>query len=141
MYEKIPVKSKRGTRVRKNADANCYKWYDMSLVSLKKHIDLRLSLFLKYSNDPIVRSRYFSTLKQYRKLRKLKSRQFRQEIINQLDTLYDNNPNEYWKLLDRCPEKCRCSSTKTSKLQNVIEPTPFIYNDSSSSRLRHNNST
>ena len=60
---------------------------------------------MKYSNDPIVRSRYFSTLKQYRKLRKLKSRQFRQEIINQLDTLYDNTPKEYWKLLDRLKSK------------------------------------
>jgi hypothetical protein len=44
--------------------------------------------------DPQVRSQYFSSLKQYRKLRKMKSLQYRQEIINKVDSLYESNPKE-----------------------------------------------
>jgi len=55
--------------------------------------------------DPQVRSQYFSSLKQYRKLRKMKLRQYRQEIINKLDSLYESNPKEYWKLLDQLKSK------------------------------------
>lgn len=35
----------------------------------------------------------------------MKSRQYRQEIINKLDSLYESNPNEYWKLLDQLKSK------------------------------------
>jgi hypothetical protein len=35
----------------------------------------------------------------------MKSRQNRQEIINKLDSLYESNPKEYWKLLDQLKSK------------------------------------
>jgi predicted transcriptional regulator len=79
--------------------------YDSSLINFKRNLDDRLNLLLKYDRDPQVRSQYFSSLKQYRKLRKMKSLQYRQEIINKLDSLYESNPKEYWKLLDQLKSK------------------------------------
>jgi hypothetical protein len=84
---------------------NHQKWYDSSLINFKRNLDDRLNLLLKYGRDPHVRSQYFSSLKQYRKLRKMISRQYRQEIINKLDSLYESNPKEYWKLLDQLKSK------------------------------------
>ena len=81
-----------GTRKRKinNKNKKCrsnnhQKWYDSSLINFKRNLDDRLNLLLKYDRDPQVRSQYFSSLKQYRKPRKMKWRQYRQIIINKLD--------------------------------------------------------
>lgn len=68
------------------------------MINLKRNLDDRLNLLLEYDRDPQVRSQYFSSLKQYRKLRKMKSRQYLQEIIDKLDSLYESNPKEYLKL-------------------------------------------
>ena len=75
------------------------------MINFKRNLDDRLNILLKYDRDPQVRSQYFSSLNQYRKLRKMKSRQYRQEIINKLDSLYESNPKEYWKLLDQLKSK------------------------------------
>jgi predicted transcriptional regulator len=106
------LKKMNGTRKRKinNKNKKCrsnnhQKWYDSSLINFKRNLDDRLNLLLKYDRDPQVRSQYFSSLKQYRKLRKMKSLQYRQEIINKLDSLYESNPKEYWKLLDQLKSK------------------------------------
>jgi hypothetical protein len=106
------LKKMNGTRKRKinNKNKKCrsnnhQKWYDSSLINFKRNLDDRLNLLLKYDRDPQVRSQYFSSLKQYRKPRKMKWRQYRQIIINKLDSLYESNPKEYWKLLDQLKSK------------------------------------
>ena len=92
--------------------------YDSSLINFKRNLDDRLNLLLKYDRDPQVRSQYFSSLKQYRKLRKMKSRQYRQEIINKLDSIYEYNPKEYWKLLDQLKSKHNSFSEDASHVPN-----------------------
>jgi predicted RNase H-like nuclease (RuvC/YqgF family) len=77
------------------------KWYDISLSSLKKNLDLRSKLFERYPRDPHVRGALFSTLKTYRKIRKFKIKEYHRKIIDQLDSLLENNPKKYWSLLYR----------------------------------------
>jgi hypothetical protein len=75
------LKKKNGTgkgrinnKNKKCRSNNRQKWYDSSLINCKRNLDDRLNLLLKYDRDPKVRSQYFSSLKQYRKPRKMKSR-------------------------------------------------------------------
>lgn len=76
-------------------------WENLSLSVLKKHLIGKENLFKKYNKDPYIRSSYFSALKHYRKSRKNTIRLYRQNLVNQLDTLKDNNPKAYWKLLNK----------------------------------------
>ncbi|CAG2204832.1 unnamed protein product [Mytilus edulis] len=76
-------------------------WENLSLSVLKKHLIDKENLFKKYNKDPYIRSSYFSALKHYRKSRKNTIRLYRQNLVNQLDNLKDNNPKAYWKLLNK----------------------------------------
>jgi hypothetical protein len=45
----------------------------------------------KYPHDPLIRGSFFKINKEYAKLRKYKKKQFRQQIIDKLDTFQSNN--------------------------------------------------
>ena len=47
----------------------------------------------------MVRGSFFSALKYFRKVRKKKIRHYYSSIIEQLDTLLENNPKKYWEIL------------------------------------------
>ena len=61
--------------------------------------------FERYPRDPHVRGALFSTLKTYRKIRKSKIKEYHRKIIDQLDSLLENNPIKYWSLLDDIANK------------------------------------
>ena len=72
----------------------------ISLSSLKKNLDQKSKFFERYPRDPHVRGALFSTLKTYRKIRKSKIKEYHRQIIDQLDSLLENNPKKYWSLLE-----------------------------------------
>lgn len=76
------------------------EWLDAPLSKLKSLLIDKEKLLQKHPVDPIVRSSFFSMLKYYRKERKKKIREFRQNLVNQLDQLKDENPSQYWALLN-----------------------------------------
>ena len=90
------------------------KWYDFSLQKARLVLMNKEKLFRKYSNDPYVRSSFYKTLKEFRKLRKHKLRQYRQGILDKLDSMRENNPSSYWKLLDELK-----NSDKIDKSENI----------------------
>ena len=98
IYEKVCTAS---LRKKKKLKTQNKKWFDQDLLKMKKLVQnkaLTLSLFPK---DPIVRGSFFKLNKQYSKLRKKKRRDFKQNILNQLDNLECNNPKEYWSLVNQ----------------------------------------
>lgn len=92
------------------------KWYDVSLQKARLVLMNKEKLFKKFSNDPYVRSSFYKSLKEFRKLRKHKLRQYRQDILNKLDSMHENNPSLYWKLLDELKN--------TDKMKSKIETVP-----------------
>ena len=76
------------------------KWYDNSLTKLKRQLNDKEKLFRKFSKDPIIRSSFFSHLKLYKKTRKKKYKDYRKNLIEELDNLRDNDPKKYWSLLN-----------------------------------------
>ena len=54
----------------------------------------------QFPRDPVIRGRFFKLRKQYAKLCKYKRNQYKQSMIDKLDTLNDNNPRAYWNLVN-----------------------------------------
>ena len=95
---------KKATKKSKSCDkrkTHHQKWYDTDLKQLKKRLDHKCILFQKHSSDPIVRGSFFKCLKLYRKTTKYKAREFKNELIKKLEDLHDQNPKEYWKLVEQ----------------------------------------
>ncbi|CAG2236157.1 unnamed protein product [Mytilus edulis] len=86
-------------------------WLDASLSKLKNNLNDKEKLLQKYPFDPVIRSSFFSLLKHYRKTRKKKIRDFRQDLIDKLDNLKDNNPSQYWALLHELSDTNRENTT------------------------------
>ena len=100
----MSLKSNRKTQAGNNRNnkkrTKNLKWYDFSLQKARLVLKNKENLFRKFSNVPYSRSSFYKTLKEFRKLRKQKLRQYRQGILNKLDSMCENNPSLYWKLLD-----------------------------------------
>ena len=73
----------------------------MSLTKLKDNLNNKSRLLQQFPYDPHVRGDFLSTLKLYRKTRKKKIRDFKQNLINKLDMLREDCPRDYWRLLDQ----------------------------------------
>ena len=109
----IKMSSNQNTRNRKHSKN--LKWYEVSLRKARFVLINKEKLFRKHSNDPYIRSSFYKTLKEFRKLRKKKCREYRQEILNKLDSMLENNPSAYWKLLD----ELKGSDKKKSKSEAI----------------------
>jgi hypothetical protein len=94
LRKKCSMPKKSNTKKDKN-------WHDNSLKQLRKALFTKGGLLTKFPNDPIIRANYFKCLKVYRKKCKQKSREFRQGVLNQLETLHESNPKGYWELLKK----------------------------------------
>ncbi|CAG2213631.1 unnamed protein product [Mytilus edulis] len=107
------IKKVNGTaKVKKSQQS---KWFDLPLINMKKQLCDKEKLFKKYNKDPYIRSSFFALLKKYRKARKTKYREFRADLIDQLDNLREENPKSYWTLL----ESLKNSDKKTEKSSNI----------------------
>ena len=73
----------------------------------KKQVKDKGFLMSKYPHDPIIRGSFFKINKEYAKRRKYKKEQFRQQIIDKLDTFQSNNQKEYWNLVNSLRESKR----------------------------------
>ena len=80
------------------------KWFDRNSYALRKEV-IRLGRKLYRSKVmPEERMLFFSKKKELRKMGKFKKKEFRQNILNQLNNLEENNPKQYWKLVSELKE-------------------------------------
>ena len=77
------------------------EWFTPSLISLKRDLGHKYSQLQKHPSNPYIRGAFFKCLKVYRKARKSQMRKYNQELIEKLDSLHEQNPKSYWKLLDQ----------------------------------------
>ena len=126
----------KGTTTKKKQ--NKQEWYDQSLISARRNLNDKWNLLNKYNKDPILDLTVFRSLQQFRKLRKEKYREYRQENkINKLDNLKENDPKEYWSLLDKLKHLDGASETSA----NNVSPTDWYnyfksLNTSTSSNIK-----
>lgn len=108
------------------------KWLNAPLSKMKRQLSDRTKLLEKYPLDPHVRSSFFSLLKQYRKVRKKSIREFHSNFINQLDTLREQNPSQYWSLLSDLS-----NTNKQGPNPDVLEDKWFSYFKSLNDKTNH----
>ena len=69
--------------------------------------------YLPVPKRPHARSKYFQALHIYNKSRKYKKRYHKETIINKLDTMRQESPSEFWKLLEKFNEESDGNGVKT----------------------------
>ena len=81
---------------------NCLLYADdLVLFSSSQGLQKSLDSLNSYCIDPYIRGSFFSALKFFRKARKKRYKEYRQQIISSLDSLHDNNPKAYLSLLEK----------------------------------------
>ena len=77
------------------------KWYTTNLHKQKIEL-MKLGKHLtNHPHNAHIRDTYFFTLRTYRKNCKIESKKYKANLINQLESLHDNNPSEYWNILKK----------------------------------------
>jgi hypothetical protein len=75
-------------------------WYDFDLRKQRKLLNEKALLMSKYPKNPFITGAFHKSNKEFAKLRKLKKREYTQNISDKLDNLQTNNPKEYWRLVN-----------------------------------------
>jgi exonuclease III len=89
-------------------------WYDRDLSILKQRIRAGSKQMQANPYDPIVRGLFYRDLKYFNRQRKIKMRNYKQDILNKLQQLEQTNPGEFWKLLDKLKKNVSASHTSKS---------------------------
>ena len=72
------------------------KWFDRNCFGLRKEVIRRGRKICRSKATHEQRMVFFSKKNELRKMVKIKKKEFRQCILNQLNTLEENNPKQYW---------------------------------------------
>ncbi|CAC5384665.1 unnamed protein product [Mytilus coruscus] len=91
---------KRKTKSRRNG-IKSKPWFDKGLSSMRKELDHKSQMLAKYPKNQIIRGNFFKFRKLYGKKCKLQYIQYKLDIIQKLDNLFEKNPSKYWKLLNK----------------------------------------
>ena len=94
------------------------KWFDSDLRSMRSQLFRRGN---QLSNDPfntVLRNSFFKLYRLYNKTRKYKMKSFKKDIIKKLDNLHNNDPKQYWALVNSLKEN--------KKTIPPVEPDKFL---------------
>ena len=109
------------------------KWFDKDLKKLRFNLIEYGKIYSKYPKDVYVKNHYYKLLREYNKLRKFKFRQHRQSILNQLESLHDNDPKLYWSLLN----DLRKQTGKDSK-SSAVDPSTWVSHFKNLNQIKEN---
>ena len=114
------------------------KWFDLDLSSMRKQMLYKSKQYSKYPCDPAVRGSFFKYRKLYSRQGKKKSKQFKENLIEKLNSLFENDPNAYWNLLKDLKDTTTTDPSKhvspdkwTSYFKNLFSIKPQ-FNDTNS---------
>ena len=77
-------------------------------------------IYSKYPNDPAVRGHYYKLFREYSKLRKYKQRQYKQDLLAKIESLHNDNPKMYWKLIEELKD------SKTTDSSSNVSPSQWV---------------
>ncbi|CAC5360011.1 unnamed protein product [Mytilus coruscus] len=85
----------------KKKTVNKKQWYDQDLYNKKRELNIKAKHMSENPYNINIRNNYFKHYRKFRKLKKYKRREFKSEIVKQLDNLLTKNPKEYWNLVNK----------------------------------------
>ena len=86
------------------------RWFDKDLQCMRNRLTNYGKIFTKFPHDPSVRGHFYKLHREYCKLRKFKCKQYKQGLLSKIESLYEKDPKEYWKLID----ELKCSPQNDS---------------------------
>ena len=78
-----------------------HKWFDANCEQQRKELNILAAKLRKCPFDQNLHTEYFVKRKHYRKCLKQQKRKFKDDLLAQLDNLYDNDPKRFWNILDQ----------------------------------------
>ena len=97
-----------------NRKCKSKKWFDYDLFKMRRECIRKSALYSRYPNDPTIRGSFFKFRKLYNRCCKKKCKEFKTTLITQLDNMYENDPEAYWKLLKGLKEESNVSDPSQS---------------------------
>ena len=76
------------------------KWFDAILHKVRGNLLNYGKIYSKFPKDPVVKNHFYKLKREYSKLRKYKYKQYRQSLIDKLDSLNEENPKLYWNIVN-----------------------------------------
>jgi exonuclease III len=99
--------SLRKKRSKKSNRRKCYrKWFDVDCEQVRKNIKYLGKKLHKNPCNNHLREAFFREKKRYKKLIKVKRKEFRQGCIKKLEQMIATNPKEYWDTLRNLKKEC-----------------------------------
>ena len=77
----------------------------VSCYEMSKRLKTVTKLFSNSPTNPHLRGSYCKTRKDYKKLLKLKKQEWKNSMISKLETMEQERPREYWKIVNELREK------------------------------------
>ena len=69
-------------------------------MKLREHVFAQGKFYGKSPKDRIFKGHYYKLYREYNKLRRMKCRKFKNDIIEKVDSLRIADPKQYWKLVN-----------------------------------------
>ena len=57
-------------------------------------------VYTQYPKDPYVKNHFYKLYREYNKSRKMTQRQYKNNMLKELDQLHEENPKTYWKIIN-----------------------------------------
>ena len=95
-------------------------WFNSDLRKKRKQLTDYARVFAQHPYDRQVRDHFFKLRKEYSKSTKLESRKYKQDLLNKIETLHENDPKKYWDLINKLRNK------KDDNTNNTITPSAWI---------------
>ena len=102
LLPKVKIAQRQKNKKKKKPEK---KWYDNTCFELSKRLKLTTKLLSDDPTNPFLRGSFCKTRKLYKKLLKLKKREWTDNMIKKLEELESKDPKEYWKLVNELREK------------------------------------
>jgi hypothetical protein len=97
---KLDAEQAAKKRSRKRSFTRHKKWFDPDCKSAKIQLNAIGNKLVKDPKDAQLREHFFKARKAYKGLLKRKSRQFKAELLAAMEHMSEQNPQQYWKLLN-----------------------------------------
>ena len=109
------------------------KWFDNDLKKLYWNLMNYSKTFTKFPKDIAVRNHFYKLRREYNKLRKYKQRQYRQSILNQLESLHENNPKQYWNLINDLKQ-----NNDKNQVSSAVDPSTWVTHFQNLNQIKSN---
>ena len=81
------------------------KWFDCNLQQMRFNLMSYGKVYTRFPRDPVVKNHFYKLYREYNKARKAKRKSFKQNLLNELETLHEDNPKKYWQLINELQGK------------------------------------